>query len=76
VLRRAVRRVVLGMAAGLGGAVALTRFMQSLLFGVEPYDVATYGGVLLLVTVVVAAAAWLPARRAARTEPQALMRES
>jgi predicted permease len=76
VLRRAGRRVVLGMAAGLGGAVALTRFMQSLLFGVEPYDVATYGGVLLLVTVVVAAAAWLPARRAARTEPQALMRES
>ena len=62
VLLRAGRRVAAGVAAGLLVAVLATRSMRSLLFQVAPDDLVTYGSVLGVVVLVVAAAAYLPAQ--------------
>jgi predicted permease len=67
--------VVVGMALGLGGAATLTRLMQSLLFGVSALDPLTFGAVLLILVAVAALASYVPARRAARVDPLAAMRE-
>jgi predicted permease len=58
-----------GLAAGLAGASALTRLMQSLLFGVSGTDAATFAAVTGLVSAVALVASYLPARRAARIDP-------
>ena len=75
VLVRAGWRVLAGLALGLGTAVVASRAIRSLLFGIAPDDGVTYAAVLAVVLVVVAAAAYLPARRAARADPQALLRQ-
>jgi predicted permease len=81
--RRAIARVVLGAAAarvaagvavGVAAAMAGTRLLRSLLFGVDPVDALTFAAVLALVGAVVAAASWLPARAAARVDPVELLR--
>jgi putative ABC transport system permease protein len=66
--------VGIGVALGLGGAAALTRFMESLLFGVKALDLETYalGAVALLAAA--ALAAYLPARRATRIDPMQALR--
>jgi len=51
------------------GAVALTRFMSTLLFGVTPTDPLTYAGVALLLLSAALLASYLPARRATRVDP-------
>ncbi|MGD8277127.1 MAG: ABC transporter permease [Gemmatimonadota bacterium] len=75
VLHRGVRQAGLGILIGFAGAVALTRLMQSLLYGVSPLDPLTYAGVALLLLVTAAAAGFVPARRAARTDPLVVLRE-
>ncbi len=76
--RGAIRRMILGeggvllgigLALGAAGALAATRAMQSLLYGVPPHDPVTLIGVTLLMAVVGIAACWLPASRAARIDP-------
>ncbi|HSR51441.1 MAG TPA: ABC transporter permease [Acidobacteriota bacterium] len=62
--------VVLGLAAALG----LTRLMSSLLFGVNPADPLTYAAVSALLTLIVLAATYLPARRASRLDPNRALR--
>jgi putative ABC transport system permease protein len=74
VLRQAGLRVAIGVAIGLTLAVTGTRVMRSLLFEVAPTDTLTYGAVLTLVLAVVSLAAYIPARRASRTDPQRLLR--
>jgi len=69
VLGRGLALVVLGAGAGLAGAAILTRFMASLLFGVEPTDPTTYGAILLILGSITLLAVWLPARRAMRVDP-------
>jgi predicted permease len=64
----------LGVALGLLGALALSRLMTSLLFGVTAYDVPTLGGVSLLLAVVALAACVIPARRAAKVDPIVALR--
>jgi predicted permease len=61
--------VSVGVAIGLGGAAALTRLMGTLLFGVSAVDPATYVAVCALLVGAALAAAYLPARRAARVDP-------
>jgi len=61
--------VGVGVAIGLGGAAALTRLMRTLLFGVSALDPATYVAVCVLLVGAALAAAYLPARRAARVDP-------
>jgi len=73
VLRMIVVRAVLlaatGVALGLLGARALTRLLDSLLFGVTPTDPMTFAGVAAALVVVAIAASALPARRATRVDP-------
>ena len=74
VLRQAVRLSVIAIAAGLAGSVVLSRGLASLLYGVRPNDPATFAGVAILLVAVAGLAAWVPARRAARVDPIAALR--
>jgi ABC-type antimicrobial peptide transport system permease subunit len=58
-----------GIGIGLVGAFGLTRLMAALLFGVSATDLLTFGGVAASLALVALLATWLPARRAARTNP-------
>ncbi|HSD29528.1 MAG TPA: FtsX-like permease family protein, partial [Vicinamibacteria bacterium] len=75
VLRDGLRLGLLGAGAGLLGALALSRVLRTLLHGVSPTDPATFAGAGLLLLAVAALASLLPARRAARLEPVATLRE-
>ena len=75
VLGGSMGTVLLGIGAGLGASVVLTRFLRSLLYGVAPADPATLAAVAGLLGAVALAAAWLPARRAVRIDPIETLRE-
>jgi putative ABC transport system permease protein len=64
-----------GVVAGVAGAFAMSRLMTSLLFGVQPNDTATLVAAVMTITLVAAAACWLPAWRASRLDPIAVLRE-
>jgi len=76
VLGQGLRTAGLGVAIGLAGALALTQYLQSLLFGVEVRDVAVFGWVTTLLLAVAVLACTVPARRATRIEPVEALRES
>jgi putative ABC transport system permease protein len=63
-----------GLVVGIGGAIALTRLIQSLLFHVSPNDPATLTTVALITTALSLAATYLPARRAAGVDPMEALR--
>jgi predicted permease len=64
-----------GVAIGVAGALAATRVLAKLLFGVSGTDAATFAVVALLLLVVAATASYLPARRAMRVDPILALRE-
>ena len=74
VLAEGGRLVALGLLLGVAGALALSRLMRGLLFGVAPHDPATLLAVAVVMTAVGLAACWLPARRAARIDPGIALR--
>ena len=74
-IAEAWRALALGGLAGVAIAAALTRYTAALLYGVTPIDLVSFGASILLVTVVVVAAASLPALRAARLDPTTALRE-
>lgn len=74
VLLRGLFYAAIGVAIGLGGAFAATRFMRSLVYGVSITDPATFAAVSAFLVVVAALASWLPARQAARTDPMTAIR--
>ncbi len=76
VLGQGLAPVLAGIALGIAGALALTRFMESLLFGVEATDPATFAAVSALLAAIAAAASYIPARRATRVDPVRVLRES
>jgi predicted permease len=63
-----------GVAIGIGGALAAARSMRSLLFGIDAVDPLTFTAIPLLLLAVALAAAYVPARRAARIDPIAVLR--
>ena len=69
-----LRVTFVGLAAGVAAAAALTRFMQSALFGVEPLDAASFLAAPVVLVLVAAVACVLPARRAASTDPAEALR--
>jgi ABC-type antimicrobial peptide transport system permease subunit len=69
VLRHGLAMAVAGIVAGLVGALALSRVMRSLLFGVAETDVATYVAVVAVVLATALFACFVPAWRAARLDP-------
>ena len=74
ILRQGLRLVGIGTLLGLGGALAGTRLLRGLLFGVSPTDPVTFLTIPLLLLGVAGLACWLPARRAAKVEPMTAMR--
>ncbi|HEX4438667.1 MAG TPA: ABC transporter permease [Thermoanaerobaculia bacterium] len=71
----ALRLAAAGMAVGAIAALALSRLLSSLLFGVGPSDPATYAGVVVLLSSVVLAACVIPARGALRVDPNSVLRD-
>jgi putative ABC transport system permease protein len=69
VLRQAVQMGLVGLAVGLIGAVATTRVIDSLLFGITAHDPVTFAAVSGMLLTVMLLAAYLPARRATRVDP-------
>ena len=74
IVGRSMILVTSGVVVGLGGAAALARLVQSLLFGVRSSDAVTFVGSATMLLTVAAAAAYWPARRAARLNPLATLR--
>lgn len=74
VIRGGLALTGIGVAIGLVTALAVTRLMNALLFGVGASDPLTYLGIIVLLVAVALVACWLPARRAGRVDPMVVMR--
>jgi putative ABC transport system permease protein len=74
VIRQGLILVMVGMVIGLGGALALTRILSSLLYGISASDPLTFVGVAALLALVALLACWIPARRATKVDPMIALR--
>jgi putative ABC transport system permease protein len=74
IIHGGLRLTLLGVALGLAGAFALTRYLSTQLYSVKATDPLTFLGVALALTGVAVLASWLPARRGARTDPMDAVR--
>jgi ABC-type antimicrobial peptide transport system permease subunit len=75
IVRDGAAIIVGGLALGVGASALAGRGLARMLYGVSPYDPATFAGVALLMAATTLAACYVPARRAAQIEPLELMRE-
>jgi len=74
VIGEALLQAAAGVAAGLAGAFATTRLIQSLLFGVTTTDTGTFAAISALLVVTALVASYVPARRAMRVDPMIALR--
>ena len=74
VVFQGVKLASTGLVFGIGGALIVTRFMSSLLFGVSATDPWIFAGVALLLASVALLACYVPARRAAKVDPLVALR--
>jgi ABC-type antimicrobial peptide transport system permease subunit len=74
VMKQGLRLALIGTALGLVGALVLTRFLSSLLYGVKPTDPLTFIAVAVLLIAIALAATYLPARRATKVDPIVALR--
>jgi ABC-type antimicrobial peptide transport system permease subunit len=73
-LKQGTTLVVIGLVLGLAGALALTRSLASLLYGVRPNDWTSFAAVAVVLLVVGSIAGYLPARRATKIDPMLALR--
>ncbi len=73
-IKEGFRLAVAGIVIGIAGALVLSRFLGSLLYGVKSTDPVTFAGVSLLLSVVAILACYIPARRASRVDPIVTLR--
>jgi ABC-type antimicrobial peptide transport system permease subunit len=69
IVGQGMRLAFIGIVIGLSGSIALTRFIETLLFEVRASDPLTYALIASLIVVVSALACYLPARRASKVDP-------
>ena len=74
VLNRGAWLTAIGLAIGVGGALALTRLLGNLLYNVSPRDPATMAAVAVMLAVVAGLASYVPARRATKIDPMIALR--
>jgi ABC-type antimicrobial peptide transport system permease subunit len=74
VLRQGLLLALAGVVIGGGAAFALTRWMESLIFGVSPTDPVTFSAVSTLLVAIALAASYVPARRAVKLDPMRSLR--
>jgi putative ABC transport system permease protein len=74
VLAGGLTLVAIGVVVGVGAALALTRYLGTLVFGVSPTDPATFAAAAALLTFVALLAHWVPVRRALRIDPASALR--
>jgi len=74
ILRQGLTVAAIGLAIGVGGAMAVTGLAESLLYNISPRDPATFAGVAVIMTVAAALACSAPARRAANVAPTEALR--
>ncbi|MFN8004958.1 MAG: FtsX-like permease family protein, partial [Acidobacteriota bacterium] len=75
VIAQGIKLVALGLALGLAVALAFTRVLRSILYGVSATDPLTFAGVPLLLLLVALLACWIPARRATKVDPLITLRQ-
>ena len=66
--------VGIGIAAGIGGAALVARFLESVLFGMTKWDSVVFAGAIAAMSAVAILAAYIPARRATRVDPMVALR--
>lgn len=74
IVRNALYLAAFGIAVGIPAALGITRIIRSILYGVKPHDPFTIIGAAALLLLVAVLAAWIPARRAAKTDPMEALR--
>ncbi len=74
IIRQGLAMTLIGVTLGLVAAIALTRLMETLLFGVSATDPLTFTMITFLLTFIALLACWIPARRATRVDPMATLR--
>jgi ABC-type antimicrobial peptide transport system permease subunit len=74
ILAHGLLLTAIGLGIGVAGALALSRFMEALLWGIEPTDPLTFTGVTLVLALAALAACFVPAYKAARVDPLQTLR--
>jgi ABC-type antimicrobial peptide transport system permease subunit len=76
ILRRSLTPVAIGLACGLGASVFADRLVRSWLIDIQPHDPLAIGAAVSILLVAALAAAFIPARHAARVDPVEMLRQS